>query len=107
MEVPELHYNPNPLARANCFSQLLFWWLNPLLSLGYKKNLEKDDLYNILNEDSSEKLREKLEKEWEKEIGKLKTSGKPSLLRAILHVIWKRYLCWLFVAFIDETTKVI
>ena len=40
-------------------------------------------------------------REWEKEIGKLKTSGKPSLLRAILRVVWKRYFGWLFMALVD------
>lgn len=31
-------------------------WLNPLFRIGYKRQLEEDDLYEVLEEDGSERL---------------------------------------------------
>lgn len=33
-----------------------FRWLNPLFSIGYKRRLEEDDMYEVLVEDRSENL---------------------------------------------------
>lgn len=46
--------------KANPFSSFSRW-LNPLFKLGYKKNLEEDDMFNVLKEDSSEYLCKKLQ----------------------------------------------
>ncbi|GAB1599293.1 hypothetical protein Ahia01_000206500, partial [Argonauta hians] len=107
MERAKQHYNPNPLMKANFLSKLFFCWLNPLLSLGYKKTLTQEDLFNVLNDDSSDILRERLSSEWEKEMLKLKTSGKPSLSSAIFRTVYKRYFLWLCVVCLDEFCKVI
>ena len=37
-------------------------WINPIFSIGHKRNLELEDIYNVLPEDSSEHLSNKLEK---------------------------------------------
>ncbi|CAG8805573.1 15015_t:CDS:1, partial [Racocetra persica] len=34
-----------PEAKANLFSVFIMWWVNDLMSLGYKRPLEEDDLY--------------------------------------------------------------
>lgn len=31
-------------------------WLNPLFGIGYKRQLEEDDMYEVLEEDGSERL---------------------------------------------------
>lgn len=35
---------------------LSFRWLNPLFRIGYKRRLEEDDMYEVLEEDKSEKV---------------------------------------------------
>ncbi|XP_052827296.1 ATP-binding cassette sub-family C member 4 isoform X1 [Octopus bimaculoides] len=107
MEKAKQHYNPNPMMKANFISKLFYWWLNPLLSLGYKKTLNQEDLFNVLNDDSSDILRERLTSEWEKEMLKLKHSGKPSLSWAIFRTVYKKYFLWLCVVSLDEFSKVI
>ncbi|XP_036361692.1 multidrug resistance-associated protein 4 isoform X2 [Octopus sinensis] len=107
MEKAKQHYNPNPMMKANFISKLFFWWLNPLLSLGYKKTLNQEDLFNVLNDDSSDILRERLTSEWEKEMLKLKHSGKPSLSWAIFRTVYKKYFLWLCVVSFDELSRVI
>uniref|UniRef100_A0A8W4FKS1 Cystic fibrosis transmembrane conductance regulator n=1 Tax=Sus scrofa TaxID=9823 RepID=A0A8W4FKS1_PIG len=44
---------PNPLQDGNVCSSLFFWWLTPLLRVGYKRRLEEDDMYSVLPEDRS------------------------------------------------------
>ena len=36
-------------------------WLNPLLKIGHKRKLEKDDMYPVLLEDHSHHLGEELQ----------------------------------------------
>ncbi|CAG8840576.1 22075_t:CDS:1, partial [Gigaspora margarita] len=81
-----------PETRANLFSKLTFWWLNGLMSLGYKRPLEKDDLY-VLNDTRSAKIvTEKFEAEWKKETEKITLGKKPSLMKALYRVLWAK-LC--------------
>ena len=42
-------------------------WLNPLLKLGTKKELQIEDLYKVLPEDETEKLGLKLQKYYARE----------------------------------------
>nr|QNH67948.1 ATP-binding cassette transporter subfamily C member 1 X9 [Brachionus plicatilis] len=55
-----------PEHKSSLLSRLTFWWLNPLILNGYKKELTHDDMWDI---DASEKscyLTDKLEVEWNK-----------------------------------------
>ena len=52
----------NPRENANLLSIIFFWWMNPLLWVGYKKDLELEDLYETLKEDQSEVLGDRLER---------------------------------------------
>ncbi|CAG8746147.1 2894_t:CDS:10, partial [Cetraspora pellucida] len=80
-----------PEAKANLFSLIICWWANDLMSLGYKRPLEKDDLY-ILNEKRSAKIiTDKFEVEWQKEIQKIAIGKKPSLLKALFRVLWFKF----------------
>lgn len=38
---------PYPESSANFFSRLFFWWLLPVMSTGYKRTLEADDLFYL------------------------------------------------------------
>ncbi|CAG8727944.1 8123_t:CDS:2, partial [Racocetra persica] len=90
---PPSHSNVEiPEAKANIFSLITFWWTNNIMSLGYKRPLEKDDLY-VLNEERSAKIvTDSFEVEWKKELQKKKEQGKkPSLFKALNRVLWLRF----------------
>ncbi|CAG8661679.1 18370_t:CDS:2, partial [Racocetra persica] len=80
-----------PEAKANLFSKLTFWWLNDLMSLGYKRPLEKDDLYILNDKRSAKNVTDKFEAEWKKETQKIALGKKPSLLKALFRVLWARF----------------
>ncbi|XP_051183827.1 ABC transporter C family member 10-like isoform X2 [Lolium perenne] len=43
-EAPNSESQVTPFAKAGYFSEMSFWWLNPLLKMGYQKPLEDKDL---------------------------------------------------------------
>lgn len=53
---------PNPAAKANIFSKWLLLWIMSLFRKGYGKELETEDLYEILNGDRASHLGDKLER---------------------------------------------
>ncbi|KAK4055919.1 hypothetical protein OIO90_003176 [Microbotryomycetes sp. JL221] len=54
------------LARASIISQLLFWWLQPLLVLGYKRDLSEFDLPKMDPSREATLLADKLEHNFER-----------------------------------------
>ncbi|XP_078667892.1 ATP-binding cassette sub-family C member 4-like isoform X2 [Branchiostoma floridae x Branchiostoma belcheri] len=94
---------PNPLKTANALSTLLFWWMNPLFKVGYKRKLEEDDMFNVLHEDSSCKLRTDLERAWNVEKSDY---SKPRLLRALGRCYGKGWILLGIPLVIEETMKV-
>ncbi|XP_076749193.1 putative multidrug resistance-associated protein lethal(2)03659 [Xylocopa sonorina] len=78
----------NPRQNANPLSVATFWWILKLFVVGYKKELDEDDLYSPLSEDKSDYLGQLIVKNWENEVKQCKQrkgNPKPSLLR----VLWK------------------
>ncbi|XP_030831926.1 multidrug resistance-associated protein 4 isoform X1 [Strongylocentrotus purpuratus] len=77
---------PNRLAKANPISKLFFHWVSPVFYSAFKdKTVQTNDLYEIMEEDSSDFLGKNLEKNWDKEVTNLKEKGKrPSLVRAVI-----------------------
>lgn len=62
MNEQEFVHNPSPLPETGFFSKLTFSWINPLLKLGRKKQLQLSDLYSPVYDDEAEKITEELEK---------------------------------------------
>ena len=54
MEQVRIKQKKNPRDNAGFFSIVFFWWMNPLLALGYSRDLELEDLYGPREEDASE-----------------------------------------------------
>ena len=54
MEQERIQQKKNPRDGAGFLSILFFWWMNPILSVGYKRDLELEDLYEPRKEDRSE-----------------------------------------------------
>lgn len=71
--------NKCPEKDATLFSNITFWWINPLVVLGYKKSLEEQDLWDLDEGDTSKVLGDKLLRAWEKETKK----ENPSIYRAM------------------------
>ena len=51
-------------SRANLMSYLTFWWTNTLIRTGFKRDLTKEDLYEIDQNDKSEAITNRIYKEW-------------------------------------------
>ncbi|XP_033349715.1 probable multidrug resistance-associated protein lethal(2)03659 isoform X1 [Bombus vosnesenskii] len=82
----------NPRQNANPLSILTFWWILKLFVVGYKKELEEDDLYSPLREDKSSYLGQRIVKNWEREVKiceKKKDNSKPSLIRVLFKCFGK------------------
>ncbi|XP_033220102.1 multidrug resistance-associated protein 4-like isoform X2 [Belonocnema kinseyi] len=73
MDNTEKKRTRNPLENANILSQLHFWWLRKLMWKGIKKDLQMSDMYEPLECNKSQIVGNNLEREWKKELQKLKS----------------------------------
>ncbi|CAH1105114.1 unnamed protein product [Psylliodes chrysocephalus] len=74
----------NPTKSVNCITKLFFGWMYQTVRKGAKGCLELKDLYAVLENDKSEKLANKLEKNWKDELNKVRSENEtPSFLKAI------------------------
>lgn len=77
----------NPRKTGNFLSILTFAWVLPMLFKGRKKVLDMEDLYQPLDDHYSNRLGDRLEAAWHKEIEKKKRKKQaPSLMSAGLSV---------------------
>ncbi|XP_078692715.1 multidrug resistance-associated protein 1-like isoform X6 [Branchiostoma floridae x Branchiostoma belcheri] len=74
----ETNRDPKPCPEETCsfLSKITFWWFNPLVILGYKRALERVDLYSLNHVDRSDHVVPVFEKEWQKERQKCHRSPK-------------------------------
>ncbi|RIB17403.1 P-loop containing nucleoside triphosphate hydrolase protein [Gigaspora rosea] len=96
-----------PETKANLFSKLTFRWLNDLMSLGYKRPLEKDDLYVLNDERSTKFVTDKFEAEWQKEIEQIALGKNPSLIKALYRALWAKFCLTVVVRFVSDILTVI
>lgn len=82
-----------PEYNVNIFSRLLFVWMGPLMSTGYKKPLQDSDVWWLAESDTSADLSRRFHAKWDKE----KEARKPRLFRT-LHATFGP-LFWLGAAF--------
>lgn len=61
-----LKKQPYPEPYASILSRITFWWLNPLIITGYKKALNREDVWDIDGKEECAYLTKKLEDEWKK-----------------------------------------
>ncbi|CAN6675143.1 metal resistance protein Ycf1p [Trichomonascus vanleenenianus] len=71
----------NPIETANIFSRLTFNWMSGLMKRGYETFLTEEDLPELPSEDCTEKVAEKFEVNWKKQIDRKKS---PSLSIALM-----------------------
>ncbi|XP_032063914.1 multidrug resistance-associated protein 1-like isoform X2 [Aythya fuligula] len=60
----------SPEENVFCLSKLTYAWFSRLISIGYKKPLERDDLFELNESDSPYSVCPNFEKQWRKEIQK-------------------------------------
>jgi hypothetical protein len=83
----------SPENKANIFSRYTFWWLNDLFRIGYSRQIQEDDLYQMLERRRTAVLGQALFDNWEAEKKTAQIQGRrPSLLRALFKSFWRRYL---------------
>uniref|UniRef100_A0A674ELL6 Multidrug resistance-associated protein 4 n=1 Tax=Salmo trutta TaxID=8032 RepID=A0A674ELL6_SALTR len=71
---------------------LLNVWVTPLFSIGNKRRLEEDDMYQVLPDDASQVLGEELQRHWDKEVRMAaKELRMPKLTKAIVKCYGKPY----------------
>ncbi|KAM9851263.1 ATP-binding cassette sub-family C member 4-like [Aulostomus maculatus] len=108
MEPPRRDTKDNPSASTNLLSKMFFCWLNPLFRVGFKRRLEEDDMYKVLEEDASDRLGEELQWYWNQEVQlAAKHVRPPRLSRVLLQCYWRSYLFMGLYIFIEEIIKVI
>lgn len=73
--------NVSPEGTANIFSRLVFHWMDPLMKLGYSKDLVMEDLWELKKEDSSNFNSETFQRFWASQ----ERRKNPSLLFALLY----------------------
>ncbi|XP_011504959.1 PREDICTED: multidrug resistance-associated protein 4-like [Ceratosolen solmsi marchali] len=97
-------YRPNPMPTVNFFSKLFYCWLFPIFMYGENHNIEIKDLYEILPENRSDFVADKLEKAWKVEFNEAcKKRIKPSLFKAIRKAFQKnifKYAIHFFVSYL-------
>nr|XP_034300520.1 multidrug resistance-associated protein 4 isoform X1 [Crassostrea gigas] len=76
---------PCPYGTANWLSKFTFWWVFPLFRYGFRHPLTQDHLYDVLPEDQSDLLGDRMEKSWNAHVKKCEDKGKkPSLYWAVI-----------------------
>ncbi|XP_065930407.1 ATP-binding cassette sub-family C member 4-like [Magallana gigas] len=76
---------PCPYSTANWLSRFIFWWVNPLFRYGFRNTLTQDHLFDVLPEDQSHLLGDRMEKSWNTHVKKCEDNGeKPSLYWAVI-----------------------
>lgn len=53
-----------PEATSGVYNKSIFWWLNPLLKIGFGKNLDVEDLFNLDQELASANISSRFRQRW-------------------------------------------
>lgn len=63
--VPKDSQRQSPEWNTNIFSLITFWWLNPLVYLGYKQPLKQHDLYGLSSDRRTKPTFDTFSQYWE------------------------------------------
>ncbi|XP_033642849.1 multidrug resistance-associated protein 4-like [Asterias rubens] len=108
MGTGEAQKKPSPYLTANPLSKLFFTWIGALFSLANKeKKLSPKDLDDVVPSDESCHLGDKLEREWSKELEKVKLGKKASLTAALTRVFGPTYALFGICAFTEEALRIV
>uniref|UniRef100_A0A182VRM2 Uncharacterized protein n=1 Tax=Anopheles minimus TaxID=112268 RepID=A0A182VRM2_9DIPT len=104
MEATRVRLSSNPRQNANLLSILTFWWTADMFRKGYSQTFEISDLYTPLEEDRADRLGDRLERQWNRqlELQNHTPPRSPSLVRAIFRTLWKEWLTLSVLALLAE-----
>ncbi|KAF9436584.1 hypothetical protein BGZ76_003536 [Entomortierella beljakovae] len=92
--VPDKCEKLSPEASASLFSVLTISWMSPLFKIGYGRQLQEDDIYEMLPDRRANVIGPQLQEHWDNEKRQAAVAGRePSLARAIGWFILPHY--WL------------
>jgi ATP-binding cassette, subfamily C (CFTR/MRP), member 1 len=99
-----------PEEEANVLSRISFWWINPLISIGYKRDFTPNDMWPLPDNQTSNEIVNQLEQLWNKEtqlhLNKTKKeekrNGGPSLSRCLFNLFSGRLLSATFLKIIND-----
>ena len=90
----------SPYETASSLSRLFYFWVNPLISLGYQQPLEEKDIQWVPRDFCAKESLKTFYKYWEAEVdackGKLQKSGEPVLPSALIAMyksLWFDFFC--------------
>lgn len=92
----------NPRYKTNVCTRVGFCWTLPFFIKGCRKDLDEDDLYDALDEHKSNKLGNKLETEWQKEL----TKEDPKFWKALWRSFGMEYVFYAIIVVIIEGLKI-
>ncbi|KAI1905503.1 hypothetical protein AGOR_G00016870 [Albula goreensis] len=95
----------SPVEDANFLSRYFFCWTSPILRKGYKQKLELADIYKAPSFDSADRLSERLEREWDRELASAKK--KPRLFRALLRCFFWPFAFYGVLLYFGEASKTV
>ncbi|KAG5533847.1 hypothetical protein RHGRI_027895 [Rhododendron griersonianum] len=92
-----------PFSKANFFSKISFWWLNPLMTKGKEKTLEDEDIPKLRKEDRAKACYLQFTEQFNKQ-KRLNPSSQPSVLKTLILCHWKEILVSGFFALLTIVT---
>uniref|UniRef100_A0A674K7N5 ATP binding cassette subfamily C member 1 n=1 Tax=Terrapene triunguis TaxID=2587831 RepID=A0A674K7N5_9SAUR len=87
----------SPEANASFFSKITYSWYSRIITLGYKKPLEREDLFELNESDSPYTVCPNFEKHWRKELLKATKGLKVMMIKAsfqkpsLLYPLWQTF----------------
>ncbi|KAG0196953.1 hypothetical protein BGX28_009529, partial [Mortierella sp. GBA30] len=83
----------SPEVDSNVFNRWTMWWLNDLFWVGFRRQIQEQDLYQIFEHRRARVLGQMFFDNWEAEKSRARDKKRaPSLLRAIVRSFWVKYL---------------
>ncbi|KAI8540447.1 hypothetical protein RHMOL_Rhmol09G0264600 [Rhododendron molle] len=92
-----------PFSKANFFSKMSFWWLNPLMTRGKEKTLEDEDIPKLREEDRAEACYLLFTEQFNEQ-KQLNPSSQPSVLKTLILCHWNEILVSGFFALLTIVT---
>ena len=77
--------NPSPEWNASFITHLTWWWVNPLILIGYRKPLQLEDMYDLSTENTASYGSERFKKYWSYE-------KHPEIFWPLVRGFWKSLL---------------
>ncbi|KAF9393237.1 hypothetical protein CPC16_002516, partial [Podila verticillata] len=97
------HYNESPEMRASLFSLLTYTWMDPLFKIGYKRQLQEEDLWDMAPEWTAGTVGPELTACWNNEKARAAAKNQqPSLIRAMTWFLLPYYWVGIIYIFLSD-----